>query len=72
VTEDTQQAIADDLGVSQQLISDSVQELREIGKLTTHSRLNTDEKRDQVREYVEDTPDNPGTRRTVSPVRFRR
>ena len=72
VTEDTQQAIADDLGVSQDTVHNAKRELQKNGKLTEVGEVNTDEKREQVREYVEDTPDNPGTRRTVSPVRFRR
>ena len=65
MTEDTQQAIAEDLGVSRETVRRAVNELERSGKLTQVCELNTDEKREQVREFVEDTPDNPGTRRPV-------
>jgi phage N-6-adenine-methyltransferase len=42
--------------VSQKLISNAVRELRESGKLSTHTELSTEGKRDQVREYVEANP----------------
>jgi DNA-binding MarR family transcriptional regulator len=50
VTEDTQQAIADDLGVSQKTVDRAIDKLEESGKLSQVTELNTDEKREQVRE----------------------
>lgn len=57
VEEDTQEAIAEDLGVAQQTVSNAVQGLQERGKLTKHSTLSTKEKRDLVQSYHEDNPD---------------
>jgi len=62
VTEDTQRAIADDLGVSRSLVTQVANDPDV--KDVTRNEVNTDEKREQVREFVEDTPD----RQTVSPV----
>jgi predicted transcriptional regulator len=57
VEEDTQEDIASDLGVAQQTVSNGVQELQQRGKLTKHSKLTTDDKRDLVRDYCDDNPD---------------
>jgi DNA modification methylase/transcriptional regulator with XRE-family HTH domain len=57
VAEDTQEAIAEDLGVAQKTVSNAESELRENGKLSKPTKLSTDEKREQVRTYVEDNPD---------------
>jgi hypothetical protein len=59
--------VTEDLGVVQQTVSRARDELPESVKRTQLSKVNTDEKREQVREFVEDTPDKPGTRRPVSP-----
>ena len=58
VTEDTQQAIADDLGVSEYLVSKAKSELENSGKQFESKSVNTDEKREQVRE--------PGNREVYS------
>jgi len=55
VAEDTQEAIAEDLGVSQGLIAQIVDDVGV--KNITPNKLTTDEKREQVRTYVEDKPD---------------
>jgi 16S rRNA G966 N2-methylase RsmD len=54
VAEDTQEAIAEDLGVSQWTVSQALDEIdvKDIGA----NKLTTDEKREQVRTYVEDNP----------------
>jgi DNA-binding Lrp family transcriptional regulator len=49
VTEDTQQAIAEDLGVSPQTVGRSIDELQDSGKQFQVESINTDEKREQVR-----------------------
>jgi len=54
VTEDTQQAIADDLGVSRSLVTQVANDADV--KDVTRNEVNTDEKRERVREYVEDNP----------------
>ena len=59
--------MTEDLGVVQQTVSRAIDELPESVKRTQLSKVNTDEKREQVREFIEDTPDKPGTRRPVSP-----
>ena len=59
--------VTEDLGVVQQTVSRAIDELPESVKRTQLSKVNTDEKREQVREFIEDTPDKPGTRRPVSP-----
>ena len=64
MTEDTQQAIADDLGVSRKTVGRAIDELPEDVKRGQLTELNTEEKREQVREFVEDNP----TGGTVSPV----
>ena len=56
MTEDTQQAIADDLGVSPQTVGRSIDELQDSGKQFQVESITTDEKREQVREFVEDNP----------------
>ena len=56
VAEDTQEAIASDLGVSQKTVSNAVGELRGSGKLSKPTKINTEEKREQVREYVDANP----------------
>jgi hypothetical protein len=53
VTEDTQQAIAEDLGVSEGLVSEVANDPDV--KDVTRNELNTDEKREQVREFVEES-----------------
>jgi hypothetical protein len=58
--------VTEDLGVVQQTVSRAIDELPESVKRTQLSKVNTDEKREQVREIVEDTPDRD--RRTVSPL----
>jgi 16S rRNA G966 N2-methylase RsmD/DNA-binding MarR family transcriptional regulator len=57
VAEDTQQAIAEDLGVGRKTVSRAVDDLEESGKLGHLTELSTEEKRAEVREYVEDNPD---------------
>lgn len=57
VAEDTQEAIAEDLGVSKKTVNRAIEQLRENGKLCQVTQITTDEKRDQVRSYVEDNPD---------------
>jgi len=54
VTEDTQQAIAEDLGVSRSLVTQVANDPDV--KDVTRNELNTSEKREQVREFVEDNP----------------
>jgi hypothetical protein len=56
VAEDTQADIAADLGVSRRLIGYAIEELGENGKLGTLSELSTEEKRAEVRAYVEANP----------------
>ena len=56
MAEDTQEAIASDLGVSKKTVNRAVEELRENGKLCQVTQLNTEEKREQVRAYVEANP----------------
>ena len=53
-TEDTQEAIAEDLGVSRSLVTQVAND--PAVKDVTRNELNTNEKREQVREFVEDTP----------------
>jgi hypothetical protein len=53
VTEDTQQAISDDLGVSRSLVTQVANDADV--KDVTRNELNTDEKRERVREFVEDS-----------------
>ena len=55
-TEDTQQAVADDLGVKQPTVSRAIEELPADVKRIQLNKLSTDEKREQVRGFVEDTP----------------
>jgi hypothetical protein len=50
-------AIADDLGVSEGLVSEVANDPDV--KQFTREPINTDEKREQVREYVEDNPTTP-------------
>ena len=52
MTEDTQQAIAGDLGVDPATVTRAVESLQNSGKLVQVNELNTDEKREQVREFV--------------------
>lgn len=56
VAEDDQAEIAADLGVSAQTVGRAVNELEEGGNRFQVESLSTEEKRDQVREYVEDAP----------------
>jgi len=56
VTEDTQQAIAEDLGVSPQTVTNALDEIPDDVKKSKLGKLSTDEKREQVREFVEDNP----------------
>jgi 16S rRNA G966 N2-methylase RsmD/DNA-binding MarR family transcriptional regulator len=56
VAEDTQEAIADDLGVARVTVTRAIDSLQENGKLVQVDELTTDEKREQVRTYVEDNP----------------
>ena len=51
--------MTDDLGVVQQTVSRAIDELPESVKRTQLSKVNTDEKRERVREFVEDTLDTP-------------
>jgi N6-adenosine-specific RNA methylase IME4/Trp operon repressor len=55
-TEDTHTEIASDLGVSRETVRRGANELERDGKLAQVCELTTDEKREQVREYVEDNP----------------
>jgi len=49
VTEDTQQTIAEDLGVSRRLVGYAIEELEDSDvNLGKRSELNTDEKREQA------------------------
>jgi hypothetical protein len=57
--------VAEDLGVVQQTVSRAIDELPESVKRTQLSKVNTAEKREQVREFIEDTPDTPGPSGTV-------
>jgi biotin operon repressor len=50
VAEDTQEAIAQDLGVARATVTRAVESLREDGKLVQVNELSTDEKRQQARE----------------------
>jgi len=54
VAEDTQAEIASDLGVSRSLVTQVVND--EGVKDVTRNELSTEEKRAEVREYVEDSP----------------
>jgi DNA (cytosine-5)-methyltransferase 1 len=57
VGEDTQQAIAEDLGVSEDTVRRAKEDAVDEGLLNlSGENLNTDEKREQVREYVEANP----------------
>ena len=55
MTEDTQEAIADDLGVARATVTRAVESLQSSGNLVQVDQLTTDEKREQVREFVEDS-----------------
>jgi len=54
VTEDTQQTIAEDLGVDDNTVHRAIHKSEELVKLSQQGQVNTDEKREQVREFVED------------------
>lgn len=55
--ERTEEEVATDLGVAQQTVNNARRELRENGKLTKLGEFPTEEKRQQVREYIERHPD---------------
>jgi hypothetical protein len=53
-------------GVSRRLVGYAIEELEDSDvNLGKRSELTTDEKREQVREFIEDTPDTPGPSGTV-------
>jgi len=56
VAEDTQADIAADLGIGQSTVDRAVTELRDSGNLTQVGKLSTEERRAEVREYVEANP----------------
>jgi DNA-binding MurR/RpiR family transcriptional regulator len=56
VAEDTQADIAADLGVARSTVAYAADELRESGKLVNVDELSTEEKRAEVRAYVEANP----------------
>ena len=55
MTEDTQEAIADDLGVDDNTVHRAIHKSEELVKLSQQGQVTTDEKREQVREFVEDS-----------------
>jgi DNA (cytosine-5)-methyltransferase 1 len=57
VAEDTQEAIASDLGVGRPTVTRAIDELPEDVKRVQVNELSTEEKREQVREYVEANPE---------------
>lgn len=57
VGEDDNKDIASDLGVSNQLVGRAIDELRENGNGFLPETLSTDEKKELVREYVDENPD---------------
>ena len=53
VAEDTQKEIASDLGVDDNTVHRAIHESDELVKLSQQGRVSTEEKREQVREYVD-------------------